>query len=101
MRKAIVMLLGLVSGSAIAAAEYTLYRSGIDVMANARDDSMRIHIGTFDATPFKDVIDNDKYNRANCDFAQAFFTDSQPHFQGSIIGHIKIRYWCEKGRYKP
>jgi hypothetical protein len=100
MRKAIAMLLALVSGSSIAAAEYTLYRSGIDVAARKRDEALRIHIATFDAAPLKDVIDNDKYNRANCDFAQAFFNDNQPHFQGSSISDIKIKYWCEKGRFR-
>ena len=100
MRKVTLMLLAVVSSSAIAASEYTLYRSGIDVMVHRRDDSLRIHIATFDAVPFKDAVDNEKYNRANCDFAQGSFTDLQPHFQGSSMADIKIKYWCEKGRFR-
>lgn len=94
------VLLVLVSGSAVAANEYTLYRSGIDVAAHKRDETLRIHIATFDAVAHKDAIGNEQYNRENCDFTQAFFNDNQPHFRGSSISDIKIRYWCEKGRFR-
>lgn len=100
MKNLLMMLLCLVSACVFAASEYTLYRSGIDVASRTQDDSLRIHIGTFDATLFKDAIDNEKYNRANCDYAQEFFNVSQPHFRGSNLSDIKARYWCEEGRYR-
>ena len=78
-----------------AGTEYTLYRTGIDFATKSHDETQRIHVATFDA-------DQDaKYNRANCDFAQELLNASQPHYRGSIFQAIKIRYWCEKGRFRP
>lgn len=89
------LLLGFISACAIAAeTEYTLYRTGIDLSAKVHDETLRIHVATFDA-------DQDaKYNLANCEFAQELFNASQPHYRDSIYGTIKIKYWCEKGYFK-
>ena len=107
MKKLIAVLsLGLTCSCAIAdSAEYTLYRTGIDIPTKKHDESLRIHIATFDALPLKNNEDNAKYNLANCEFAQELFTSSQPHFRSYrsntvAAGSIKVRYWCEKGRFK-
>lgn len=102
MRKLIAILsLGFITSCAIAdSAEYTLYRTGIDISTQKHDESLRIHVATFDATPLKSVEDNVKYNLANCEFAQDMFTANQPHYRGSIYSAIGIKYWCEKGRFK-
>ena len=95
------MSLGITSCCAIAdSAEYTLYRTGIDIPTPKHDETLRIHIATFDALPLKNSEDNAKYNLANCEFAQDLFNASQPHYRGSIYSTIKIKYWCEKGRFK-
>jgi hypothetical protein len=96
MKKLITALsLGLISSCAIAAGtEYTLYRTGIDLSTKVHDEILRIHVATFDA-------DQDaKYNLANCELAQELFNANQPHYRGSIYSTIKIKYWCEKGRFK-
>jgi len=102
MRKLIAILpLGFITSCAIAAsAEYTLYRTGIDVPTQKHDESLRIHVATFDATPLKSVEDKAKYNLANCEFAQELFSVNQPHYRESIYSAIKIKYWCEKGHFK-
>jgi hypothetical protein len=77
-----------------ASTEYTLYRTGVDLSAKVHDETLRIHVATFDST-------NDaNYNLANCEFAQELFNASQPHHRGNIYGSIKIKYWCEKGRFR-
>jgi hypothetical protein len=48
-------------------------------------DDVRIHVATFDAA------EGEGYNRENCDTASQLF-QAQPG--------IKVRYWCEKGRYR-
>jgi hypothetical protein len=58
---------------------YTLYRSSV-IMPDGR-----LHIATFDAA------DGDRYNDENCRAAQTLF-QAQPD--------VKVRYWCEKGRFK-
>lgn len=106
-RKLIAILsLGLITSCAIGeGAEYTLYRTGIDVPTQKHDETLRIHVATFDALPLENVEDNAKYNLANCEFAQEMFTLNQPHFRNYrsntvASGTIKIKYWCEKGRFK-
>lgn len=102
MKKLIAVLsLGLTCSCAIAdSAEYTLYRTGIDIPTQKHDENLRIHIAIFDALPLKSIEDNAKYNLANCEFAQEIFAANQPHYRGSIYSTIKIKYWCEKGRFK-
>lgn len=58
---------------------YTLYR---DSMTGA---AMRIHVATFDAG------DGEEYNRINCGLVQE---------QMKRRLEVKVRYWCEKGRFK-
>ena len=95
------LFLGLISSCAIAdSAEYTLYRTGIDIPTQKHEESLRIHIATFDALLLKSIEDNAKYNLANCEFSQELFAANQPHYRGSIYSTIKIKYWCEKGRFK-
>jgi hypothetical protein len=60
---------------------YTLYRSS---PAPALGESARLHVATFDAAGGGD------YNRQNCGIAQELF-QQQPG--------VKVRYWCEKGRF--
>jgi hypothetical protein len=74
--------------------EYILYRTGVDLISNAHDETLRIHVATFDASQ------DFKYNHANCEFAQEYFNANQPHYRGSIYSTIKIKYWCEKGRFR-
>ena len=56
----------------------TLYRSSMT-------GPMRIHIATFGSQ------DGEEYNRDNCHIAGDLF-QQQPG--------VKVRYWCEKGRYR-
>ena len=101
-----ILFLGFITSCAFAdSGEYTLYRTGIDIPTQKHDESLRIHVATFDATPLKNVEDNAKYNLANCEFAQEMFTSKQPHFRDYrsntvSAGSIKVKYWCEKGRFK-
>jgi hypothetical protein len=91
----VTLMLVCTSACAIdAGTEYTLYRTGVDLSNNVHDETLRIHVATFDANQ------EAKYNLANCEFTQEFFNANQPHFQGSIYGAIKIKYWCEKGRFR-
>lgn len=59
---------------------YTLYRS------SAIKEHMRIHVATFDADAGR------HYNMDNCEIARGLF-QAQPG--------VTVRYWCEKGRYRP
>jgi hypothetical protein len=59
---------------------YTLYRNSPEFA------DMRIHVASFDAAADKD------YNRHNCEIARDLFA-SQPG--------VKVRYWCERGRFQP
>jgi hypothetical protein len=101
-----VLSLTLIASCAISEiTEYTLYRTGIDMSTQAHDESLRIHVATFDALALKSVEDNAKYNLANCEFARELFSSSQPHYrnyQSNTVaaGAIKVKYWCEKGRFK-
>jgi hypothetical protein len=56
----------------------TLYRSSVAL------ENARLHIATFDAA------DGFDYNWGNCQIAAELF-QQQPG--------VKVRYWCEKGRY--
>jgi len=57
---------------------FTLYRNSV------MDESTRIHVATFDAS------DGHKYNMENCDIARSLFGTQQG---------VRVRYWCEKGRF--
>jgi len=57
---------------------YTLYRSSVL-------GEMRIHVATFDADG------DEEYNRENCKIAASLFAN-QPS--------VKVRYWCEKGKFE-
>ena len=58
---------------------YTLYRSSVT------KEGMRIHVGTFDSS------NGESYNRENCEISQELFQKQEG---------VKVKYWCEKGRYK-
>jgi len=101
MKRFLLLLLvtGLVSCAGGSGTEYTLYRSGLDIPTQTHDATLRIHVATFDAN------EDAKYNLANCEFAQELFTANQPHYRDYrsntvAPGSIRVRYWCEKGRYK-
>ena len=92
-------LVFLTSCTTEVATEYTLYRTGIDIPTQTHDETLRIHVATFNA--HQDA----NYNLANCEFAHELFTSSQPHFRNYrsntvAAGTIKVKYWCEKGRFK-
>ena len=61
------------------AAVYTLYRS-------SPVSGERVHVASFDAKQ------REAYNRENCDLAQRLYSQ-QPG--------VSVRYWCEKGRFRP
>jgi len=61
---------------------YTLYRNSI------LDESMRIHVASFDA---KDGKSSHAYNMSNCMIAQDLFQNQH---------EVKTKYWCERGKYK-
>ena len=63
---------------------YTLYRNSPTV-GEIHGEKARIHVATFDAAQ------SEEYNRVNCETARRLFAG-----QG-----VTIRYWCEKGRYRP
>jgi len=70
----------LVSGCGTSEGEvFVLYRN------SKLGDDMRIHVATFDAA------DGEAYNRGNCDQARILFQE-QPM--------VKVKYWCEKGRFR-
>ncbi len=58
---------------------FTLYRSSVV-------GAERIHVASFDTK------DGTEYNEANCRLAGDLF-QQQPG--------VKVRFWCEKGRFKP
>jgi hypothetical protein len=58
---------------------FTLYRNSVT------NENMRIHVATFDAA------EKEEYNRGNCEQAQVLF-QAQPG--------VKVKFWCEKGRYR-
>lgn len=79
--------------------EFTLYRSGIDIPTQKHDETLRIHVATFDAES------DAQYNRTNCEFARDLFTSNQPHFRdyrSTMVapGSMRFNYWCEKGRFR-
>ena len=59
---------------------YTLYRS------SAMNENARIHVATFDADA------EEQYNKENCDTARSLFQSQDG---------VKVKYWCEKGFFKP
>jgi hypothetical protein len=79
-----VMMLGS-CGSVMSGGASTLYRnSAVDGEA-VETNLMRIHIATFD------TADGDSYNWENCQIAQSLF-QAQPG--------VRVKFWCEKGRYR-
>lgn len=78
-RIALVTLVIVLAGCNDADGAYTLYRSSVI-------GPERIHVGSFDTKGGND------YNEANCRLAGDLF-QQQPG--------VKVRFWCEKGRFKP
>jgi len=75
-----VILLPLACAAQDSGTVYTLYRT------SPLDASMRLHVATFDAK------ETESYNRENCLVAADLFA-AQPG--------VKVRYFCEKGRFRP
>ena len=73
------LLAAACSNSGAEGESFVLYRNSVT------DESMRIHIASFDAS------DGEKYNRENCEQAQQLF-QAQPG--------LKTKFWCEKGRFR-
>lgn len=82
--------------------EYTLYRTGIEVPTRKHDEALRIHVASFDAKPLTSTEDNAKYNLANYEIAAELFLNGQPHYRDTLPGasRVKLKYWCEKGRFR-
>lgn len=59
---------------------FSLYRSSV------LGADRRMHVATFDAR------EGEAYNRENCSIAAELF-GRQPG--------VTVRYWCEKGRFRP
>ena len=74
----VVVALAILGGCEPHSGTYTLYRGSVT-------GPMRIHVATFNSNNPED------YNRENCQVAQDLF-QKQPG--------VKVRYWCEKGRYR-
>ena len=69
----------LTSCSLIDDSTFTLYRSSVT------DPLMRAHVASFDT-------DNKAaYNQENCDLARDLFQKQDG---------VKVKFWCEKGRYR-
>ena len=64
---------------------YTLYRTSPTIPQELHGEKARIHVATFDAA------ESEEYNRVNCETARDLFAS-----QG-----VSVRYWCEKGKYRP
>jgi hypothetical protein len=64
---------------------YTLYRGSPPIPPELLGEEQRIHVATFDAA------EREAYNRDNCEIARGLFSS-----QG-----VAVRYWCERGRFKP
>ncbi|MFK7839542.1 MAG: hypothetical protein AB8B83_04360 [Bdellovibrionales bacterium] len=62
---------------------YTLYRN------SPLDNSMRIHIATFDSKEGGRTIP--EYNQENCLLAASLFNDQRA---------VSSRFWCEKGKFR-
>ncbi len=60
---------------------YTLYRN------SPMDQSMRIHIATFDARQ----KDAEAYNMENCEMAKTLYERQQG---------VTVNYWCEQGGFR-
>ena len=63
---------------------YTLYRTS-PTAGEIHGEKARIHVATFDAAQ------SEEYNRLNCETARQLFAAEG----------VTVRYWCEKGRYRP
>jgi hypothetical protein len=73
---------GISAGAAAFASDdsvATLYRSSVAI------ENARLHIATFD------TADGFAYNWGNCQIAAELFQQQTG---------VKVRYWCEKGRYR-
>ena len=79
-RKPIVFLgLIILSGCVFSRGMYTLYRNSV------LDESMRIHVATFDAS------EGEAYNRDNCTLAAELFQKQEG---------VQTKCWCEAGKFK-
>jgi hypothetical protein len=58
---------------------FTLYRNSVT------EENMRIHVAIFDAA------EKEEYNRGNCEQAQVLFEGQ---------AGVKVKFWCEKGRFR-
>lgn len=72
----------ILAGCSADDAAYTLYRDSATDGLHA----IRIHVASFDA------VDGEEYNRENCELARQLFSGQEG---------VKVKFWCEKGRYRP
>lgn len=79
MRSSLLVALLLLSACEGSDAIFTLYRS------SPEDDTMRIHVASFDAD------ESASYNDASCRLAAEHFRKQ---------AKLNVRYWCEKGPFK-
>ncbi|MBP2445960.1 hypothetical protein [Rhizobium leguminosarum] len=79
LRLLLCLLLVLIASCSDDSSKYTLYRNSV------LDENMRLHVASFDSS------DGESYNSENCQIAAGLFV-AQPG--------VKVRYWCEKGRFR-
>ena len=65
---------------------YILYRN------SPIDDSMRLHVATFNSS---EGYDDAEYNRENCQHAAQLFIEQPP-----MVGGKGLIWWCERGRFR-
>lgn len=75
----IVITLAITSIAGCGESTYTLYRNSVT------NESMRMHVATFDAT------EGEGYNQGNCEIARELFQNQHG---------VKVRFFCEKGRFR-
>ena len=69
-------------------ATFALYRNSLVI----NGETWRLHIATFDTRSSFFVDERDSYyNKENCDLVASLFQNQQD---------VKIKFWCEKGRYR-
>jgi hypothetical protein len=71
---------------------YTLYQS------NPLDLTARVHFATFNSALGREQKDGGQsVNESNCEMAAGVLNESVKRANNGIQ---KVRYWCEKGKYK-
>lgn len=87
-----VLLLALAGCARAASPEFTLYRN------SNIEPSMRVHFASFDAADKGAGPDAGNFNGENCRMAAELLNANVAALNGG--GH-PVRFWCEKGSFRP